>query len=87
MFELPFGRVGIAICYDGWFPKTFRSLALACAELVCVPTNWVPMAGPRASPRQWRTFSIKRLPIRTASSSPALTGRERNADSVLSGTA
>lgn len=45
VFDLPFGRVGIAICYDGWFPETFRSLALAGAELVCVPTNWVPMAG------------------------------------------
>lgn len=44
VFDLPFGRVGIAICYDGWFPETFRSLALAGAELVCVPTNWVPMA-------------------------------------------
>lgn len=45
VFDLPFGRVGIAICYDGWFPETFRALALAGAELVCVPTNWVPMAG------------------------------------------
>lgn len=45
VFDLPFGRIGIAICYDGWFPETFRSLALAGAELVCVPTNWVPMAG------------------------------------------
>ncbi|KAA1177157.1 hydratase [Rhizobium tropici] len=45
VFDLPFGRIGIAICYDGWFPETFRELALAGAELVCVPTNWVPMAG------------------------------------------
>ncbi|ENN89772.1 Aliphatic amidase amiE [Rhizobium freirei PRF 81] len=45
VFDLPFGRIGIAICYDGWFPETFRELALTGAELVCVPTNWVPMAG------------------------------------------
>ncbi|MBY5587117.1 hydratase [Rhizobium leguminosarum] len=45
VFDLPFGRIGIAICYDGWFPETFRQLAMAGAELVCVPTNWVPMAG------------------------------------------
>ena len=37
------GRIGIAICYDGWFPKTFRQLVLAGAEIVCIPTNWVPM--------------------------------------------
>lgn len=50
IFDLPFGRIGIAICYDGWFPETFRQLALAGAELVCVPTNWVPMAGAEGVP-------------------------------------
>ncbi|MBB3298342.1 MULTISPECIES: nitrilase family protein [unclassified Rhizobium] len=50
IFDLPFGRIGIAICYDGWFPETFRQLALAGAELVCVPTNWVPMAGAEGLP-------------------------------------
>ncbi|MGY5802121.1 nitrilase family protein [Rhizobium sp. LEGMi12c] len=50
VFDLPFGRIGIAICYDGWFPETFRELALAGAELVCVPTNWVPMAGAESAP-------------------------------------
>ncbi|WHO75957.1 nitrilase family protein [Rhizobium sp. BT03] len=49
VFDLPFGRIGIAICYDGWFPETFRELALAGAELVCVPTNWVPMAGAKSA--------------------------------------
>ncbi|TIP77787.1 MAG: hydratase, partial [Mesorhizobium sp.] len=32
-------------CYDGWFPETYRQLAQQGAELVCVPTNWVPMPG------------------------------------------
>ncbi|MBY5865020.1 nitrilase family protein [Rhizobium leguminosarum] len=50
VFDLPFGRIGIAICYDGWFPETFRQLAMAGAELVCVPTNWVPMAGAESAP-------------------------------------
>ncbi|SCB10685.1 nitrilase family protein [Rhizobium multihospitium] len=50
VFDLPFGRIGIVICYDGWFPETFRELALAGAELVCVPTNWVPMAGAESAP-------------------------------------
>jgi len=45
VFETPLGSIGIAICYDGWFPETFRALALAGAELICVPTNWVPMPG------------------------------------------
>lgn len=45
VFDTAIGRLGVAICYDGWFPETFRQLALAGAELVCIPTNWVPMPG------------------------------------------
>jgi len=45
VFDTPLGRIGMAICYDGWFPETFRLLADAGAEIVCIPTNWVPMPG------------------------------------------
>lgn len=43
VFDTPLGKIGIAICYDGWFPETFRQLAMKGAEVICVPTNWVPM--------------------------------------------
>ena len=43
VFATALGKVGVAICYDGWFPETFRQLALGGAEIVCIPTNWVPM--------------------------------------------
>jgi formamidase len=37
-FEIPdVGRVGIAICYDGNFPETFRQLAWMGAEVVLQP--------------------------------------------------
>jgi N-carbamoylputrescine amidase len=39
--DLPFGRVGMIICYDLWFPEAVRALALAGADIVAVPTNWV----------------------------------------------
>ncbi len=39
--DLPFGRVGMVICYDLWFPEAVRALALAGADIVAVPTNWV----------------------------------------------
>ncbi|MGH7697216.1 MAG: nitrilase-related carbon-nitrogen hydrolase, partial [Candidatus Dormibacteria bacterium] len=41
VFELPFGRVGLLVCYDLWFPEAARTLALGGADLICVPTNWV----------------------------------------------
>lgn len=45
VFDLPFGRIGCHICYDCWFPESFRLAALQGAEIVCVPTNWVPIPG------------------------------------------
>ena len=43
VFHTPFGRVACAICYDIWFPEIFRMAAAKGADILCVPTNWVPM--------------------------------------------
>lgn len=43
VYNTAIGRIGVLICYDGWFPESWRMLALGGAELICVPTNWVPM--------------------------------------------
>jgi predicted amidohydrolase len=48
VFELPFGRVGLNICYDISFPESSRVLKLMGAELIILPTNWPP--GARRSP-------------------------------------
>lgn len=40
VFETPWGKVGIMICYDLRIPETARVLALKGAELILVPTNW-----------------------------------------------
>jgi N-carbamoylputrescine amidase len=45
VFRTPLGRIGTFICYDGWFPESFRLCALQGADLVCIPTNWVPIPG------------------------------------------
>ena len=37
--ETPHGRVGMFICYDSWFPESYRSCALSGADLICLPTN------------------------------------------------
>jgi formamidase len=38
-FDIPeIGRIGLAICYDGNFPETFRQLAWMGAEVVLQPT-------------------------------------------------
>lgn len=43
VFRTAIGRIAAAICYDIWFPEIFRLAALQGADLLCVPTNWVPM--------------------------------------------
>jgi predicted amidohydrolase len=40
VWDTPFGRIGMAICYDCWFPEVFRTLALQGADIVALPTNW-----------------------------------------------
>jgi predicted amidohydrolase len=47
VFHTEYGRLAIAVCYDIWFPETFRMAALRGADLMCIPTNWVPMPGQR----------------------------------------
>jgi N-carbamoylputrescine amidase len=45
VFRTSLGRIGTFICYDGWFPESFRLCALQGADIVCIPTNWVPIPG------------------------------------------
>jgi predicted amidohydrolase len=37
--ETPFGRIGVAVCYDLYFPELTRGLAFAGADLVAAPAN------------------------------------------------
>ncbi|MEX2347818.1 MAG: nitrilase-related carbon-nitrogen hydrolase [Balneolaceae bacterium] len=37
VYETPFGRIGVAICYDRHYPEYMRALVLAGAEIVFIP--------------------------------------------------
>lgn len=41
LFDTPFGRIGLTICYDLLFPEYIRSLVLAGADLIINSTNWI----------------------------------------------
>ena len=45
VFDLPFGRVAMMICYDGWHPEVARILKLKGADLILDPTCWVLVPG------------------------------------------
>lgn len=38
VWNTAFGRVGVGICWDQWFPETARALALGGAEMLLYPT-------------------------------------------------
>lgn len=48
VWELPFGRIGLMICFDWYFPEVSRSLALRGAQLILQPANLVLPHCPQA---------------------------------------
>jgi len=38
VFKTSAGALGVAICWDQWFPETARILAMMGAEMICYPT-------------------------------------------------
>jgi N-carbamoylputrescine amidase len=45
-FDTAYGKVGVLICWDQWFPEAARITALAGAEIIFYPTaiGWLPSA-------------------------------------------
>jgi predicted amidohydrolase len=41
VFDLPFGKIGIMICFDWIYPESARTLALKGAQLIAHPSNLV----------------------------------------------
>lgn len=49
--DTPWGKAGIAICYDLRFPELFRRYALAGAKIVFIPAEW-----PHPRLMHWQTL-------------------------------
>jgi N-carbamoylputrescine amidase len=57
VWDTRFGRVGVGICWDQWFPETARAMALLGADLLLYPTaigSEPPPAPPLDSRAHWQ---------------------------------
>ena len=66
VFPTAIGKLGVAICWDQWFPETARILALKGAEVLVYPTaiGSEPVL-PKDSKDHWRNVMkghVQRLP-------------------------
>ena len=54
VFDTPFGKIGIVICYDRHLPESIRTCALKGAQLILIPT-----ANTKAEPMEMFEWEIR----------------------------
>lgn len=79
VFDTPFGRIGVAICYDVEFPILVRSLTAAGAEIILAPSctdtafgYWRVRVGAQARALENQCFTVQSPTVGDAPWSPAV---------------
>ena len=83
--DTPFGRLGLAVCYDLRFPELFRRLVDAGAQLIVIPSAFTAHTGRAHWETLLRARAIENLVFMVASAQGGfhLNGRETHGDSMI----
>lgn len=83
--DTPFGKIGIAICYDLRFPELFRQLVLQGAEIIVIPSSFTAITGKAHWEVLLRARAIENLCYVVASAQGGyhVNGRETHGDSMI----
>ncbi|OUD12606.1 carbon-nitrogen hydrolase family protein [Thioflexithrix psekupsensis] len=85
VFDTPFGRIGLAICYDLRFPELFRCLLEQGAEIICVPSAFTDITGRAHWELLTRTRAVENLSYLIAADQGGyhVNGRKTYGDSLI----
>lgn len=83
--DTPFGRLGLAVCYDLRFPELFRRLLDEGAELLAVPSAFTAATGRAHWSTLVRARAIENLcyTVAAAQGGYHLSGRETHGDTMI----
>lgn len=83
--DTPFGKIGIAVCYDLRFPELFRQLVLRGAEIIVLPSAFTASTGKAHWEVLLRARAIENLCYIVASAQGGyhVNGRETYGDSMI----
>jgi predicted amidohydrolase len=84
-FDSPFGRVGIAVCYDMRFPELFRELMQNDIEVFVIPSAFTATTGQAHWEVLTRARAIENLAYVVAANQGGfhVSGRETHGDSMI----
>lgn len=85
VLDTPFGRLGLAICYDVRFPELFRALLDQGAEVIALPAAFTAITGRAHWETLIRARAIENLSFVVASAQGGyhVSGRETHGDSMI----
>lgn len=85
VLDTPFGRLGLAVCYDLRFPELFRSLSHQGAEIIALPSAFTAITGKAHWEVLVRARAVENLcyVIASAQGGYHANGRETHGDSMV----